>query len=291
MLKFFFLSLLGGLISIPNTSSAVAEEASQICGTAPSLPTTADSSDSLKGQLQGQADLLSKLVGKAELNGEIEAARRTIYQSSDKFFATQKDAYLGYIFCVILMQDKSLSTGEKLNALKQYREALPQHQTESGGNKPALLAQYKSILKQINESINVKNTIVIPAMSEYISDPTVNKWKVVIWGVKKLQAQIDSGILLAMDYDSNFFEESGSLIDFVDFIENETPAIKKIKQKMFRPAILSWAANSQESEQIIETLSPPSISQAIAWNTAFADRAERLKAELVRLIKLLDPDS
>jgi hypothetical protein len=35
--------------------------------------------ESLKGQLAGQADFLSKLVGKAELAGQVDAARTSIY--------------------------------------------------------------------------------------------------------------------------------------------------------------------------------------------------------------------
>ena len=62
-----------------------------ICGAPSSLPTTAQSEESIKGKLQGQADFLSKLVGKAELAGQIDAAKKQIYQSSDKFFAAQKE--------------------------------------------------------------------------------------------------------------------------------------------------------------------------------------------------------
>ena len=94
-----------------------------ICGAPPALPTTTQSEESIKGQLQGQADFLSKLVGKAELAGQIDAARKQLYQSSDKFFAAQKDAYLSYLFCVLITQDKSLSTAEKLKALETYRNS------------------------------------------------------------------------------------------------------------------------------------------------------------------------
>lgn len=101
------------------TQSALAED--QVCGPAPTLPTTAQSVDFLKGQLQGQADLLSKLVGKAELNGQVEAVRNSLYQTSDKFFAAQKDAYLAYIFCVIVMRDQTLSTSDKLAAIDKFK--------------------------------------------------------------------------------------------------------------------------------------------------------------------------
>lgn len=106
-----------GLLCAPE---AVAQDAT-MCGPAPALPSTLQSDETVKGQLQGQADFLSKLVGKAELAGQVEAARRQLYQNSDKFFAAQKDAYLAYIFCVLIFQDKKLDTQEKIKALQIFR--------------------------------------------------------------------------------------------------------------------------------------------------------------------------
>jgi hypothetical protein len=109
------------LLLLPLGRRASAQEAT--CGAPPALPTTTQTEERIKGQLQGQADFLSKLVGKAELAGQIDAARKQLYQSSDKFFAAQKDAYLSYLFCVLITQDTSLSTAEKLKALETYRNS------------------------------------------------------------------------------------------------------------------------------------------------------------------------
>jgi YD repeat-containing protein len=96
---------------------------SQDCGAPPSLPTSIQNDENLKGQLQGQADFLSKLVGKAALSGEIKAAKKEIYQSSDQFFAAQKEAYLAYLFCLIIMKEKTLGPLDKIKALQEYRNA------------------------------------------------------------------------------------------------------------------------------------------------------------------------
>ena len=132
MRRLLIVQLVWAIFWFAAASSASADE--PICGTAPALPTTADSDERIKGQLQGQADFLSKLVGNAELGGQVEAARKTIYQTSDKFFAAQKDAYLAYMFCVIVMQDKSLTTKDKLDAIKQYRGA--QEKSSSNNTTP-----------------------------------------------------------------------------------------------------------------------------------------------------------
>jgi hypothetical protein len=120
MLKPPFAVVLGLVCATAILPPAHADDA--ICGPAPSLPTTANSSESLKGQLQGQAEFLSRLVGKAELGGQVEAARTSIYQTSDSFFAAQKDAYLAYMFCVIVLSDKTLSTQDKLDAINKFKQ-------------------------------------------------------------------------------------------------------------------------------------------------------------------------
>jgi hypothetical protein len=117
----WFFSTVALFLLLPLSKRAGAQEA--ICGAPPSLPTATQNEESIKGQLQGQADFLSKLVGKAELAGQIDAARKQLFQSSDRFFAAQKDAYLSYLFCILIMQDKSLSTPEKLKALETYRNS------------------------------------------------------------------------------------------------------------------------------------------------------------------------
>jgi hypothetical protein len=109
---------------------ARAQETNGLCGPVPALPTALQNDESFKGQLQGQADLLSKLVGKAELSGQVEAARKQLYQNSDKFFAAQKDAYLAYLFCVLITQDKSLDISEKLKALQTFKSSGPLGQSD-----------------------------------------------------------------------------------------------------------------------------------------------------------------
>lgn len=111
------------LLLISFVSPVAAQD--NLCGAVPSLPTSGETSESIKGQLQGQANLLTKYVGNAQLGGQIEAARKTLYQSSDKFFAAQKDAYLAYLFCLALTQDKSLSSLDKIKAISEFSKPAP----------------------------------------------------------------------------------------------------------------------------------------------------------------------
>jgi hypothetical protein len=70
----FFVLTLMSATALP----VLAEEAEQAkCGPIPALHTDPDTEEKIKGQIQGQANFLSKLVGNAQLGGEIETARNT----------------------------------------------------------------------------------------------------------------------------------------------------------------------------------------------------------------------
>src|SRR5579862_7707593 len=102
----------------------------ELCGKPPELPTSKESSESLKGQLQGQAKALLGFVGKADLGGEIQATRKEIFQSSPQFIAAQRDAYLAYVFCVLLVRDKTIPTSEKIRAIQEFKKPPPVSQSD-----------------------------------------------------------------------------------------------------------------------------------------------------------------
>lgn len=121
MLKSIISSASCLLLLMVHTTPARSDDS--MCGLVPALPTTASSTQKLKRELAGQADLLSKLIGKAELGGQIETEINNIYQQSEAFFAAQSDAYLAYMFCSLVMQNNTLSIHDKIDAIRQYRDA------------------------------------------------------------------------------------------------------------------------------------------------------------------------
>jgi len=115
--------------------SNVAWGQQDLCGKPPELPIAQESNESLKGQLQGQAKALLGLVGKADLGGEIQATRRQIFQSSPQFFAAQRDAYLAYIFCVLILEDKTIPTSDKIRAIQEFKKPPPLSQIDGPSKK------------------------------------------------------------------------------------------------------------------------------------------------------------
>jgi hypothetical protein len=110
-------------------SAALAEQ--DVCGPAPQLPTVLQSDDTLKAQLEGEARSLLGAAGKAALGGQIESARKRLYQNSGDFFAAQKDAYLAYVFCQLITKDNSLSTTAKIRAIREFSRPLETGQTSN----------------------------------------------------------------------------------------------------------------------------------------------------------------
>jgi len=160
--------ILGSISLFFSASGSIADEVD--CGPPPAFTMAEKVDESLKGQLAGQADFLSKLVGKAELAGQVDAARTSIYQTSDQAFAAQKDAYLAYMFCKIVMQDKTLSTKDKLDAINQFRQPtqnVRRQQDPERKSKIDRLANYVIEANQIGvDFVNSDNTNAIKSSYE-----------------------------------------------------------------------------------------------------------------------------
>ena len=104
------------LIAAAFCGVANAESFSYLCGDPPPVD-----NPSLKGELDGGANFLSKFIGEAKLKGNIEVKREEIfskYPNADKLVV---DHYMLYQTCVLLMNDESLSTSQKLEELRDMR--------------------------------------------------------------------------------------------------------------------------------------------------------------------------
>lgn len=118
-------SLVGVFVCLCTLMPNSARAQQEICGTPPSFDVRKEEADAIKGDLNGKAQALSKFLGNAELTGRIESERKTLYQTSEGSDANRKDAYLAYLFCMIIMQDKSANMNDKLKALQTFRQPIP----------------------------------------------------------------------------------------------------------------------------------------------------------------------
>jgi hypothetical protein len=120
-----------------------------------------------KGQLTGQANFLWSLVGKSELSGAVEATRKNLYQNSADFFAAQKDAYLAYLFRMIILPDETLSPGDKLKALAAFKSPPP---TASSAPPPPAPAAPVCLPSTIVKTINPPNVSTLDGQDNVVGN-------------------------------------------------------------------------------------------------------------------------
>jgi hypothetical protein len=96
-------------------------QAQPSCGDPPRID-----DQTLKGDLDGKAQFLSRLVGDASLKGHIETARTDIFSKYPNAGATRSDAYLEYMFCSFVLTDSKLSAQEKFRAIQEFRQLAAQ---------------------------------------------------------------------------------------------------------------------------------------------------------------------
>lgn len=101
--------------SILWTNSVMAQGAS-VCGDPPPV-----ANETLKADISGKAQLLSKYVGNAELGGQIQTSRTEIFSKYPDAERSRSNAYFEYQVCVLIMSDKTRSNEEKLHDLEDVR--------------------------------------------------------------------------------------------------------------------------------------------------------------------------
>ncbi|MBY6239942.1 DUF1566 domain-containing protein [Methylosinus sp. Sm6] len=105
------------------TQVAPAFAAHPICGNVPEFTNKSEESNIDKGDLKAAAEALSKKALNIDISGNIDAERKTIYNTSDKNIAAQKDAYFQYMMCVLVMDDKQMATEQKLKLITDMSNA------------------------------------------------------------------------------------------------------------------------------------------------------------------------
>src|SRR5258706_5935173 len=79
--------------------------------------------EQLKGDVEGKAQLFTKLLGQAELKGTVDATKREVYQKHRDIDKSQIDRYMAWVSCQNIMSDRSLNAIEKNRLwIDVYRE-------------------------------------------------------------------------------------------------------------------------------------------------------------------------
>jgi hypothetical protein len=156
--------LLGILFSMLFAPVLHAQDTS-LCGPAPSEAVTKELSEKTKGDLEGKAQAISKLLGSADLGGKIETERKTLYQTSDSSEAIRADRYLFYVTCLLLMKDTTTPLKDKLDALNKLRQPVQ----PAGPSKSELMKQMLANFERSTTSDKIKEELGVPVARTNVS--------------------------------------------------------------------------------------------------------------------------
>lgn len=96
---------------------------------------------------------------------------------------------------------------------------------------------------------------------------------------------------MTVEYDSNFSNETGTLLGFLHLIDgapHEVVRRTKAPQRPFDGAVGTWGGRPSTADEIVETVVLPNIDQAKSWTEALSSKSKLLGIELTRLTKLID---
>jgi len=73
--------------------------------------------ESLKAEINGKAEALFGLVGRADLGGKVESARTDVFSKYPNADKVRAQAYFAYVFCTTVLADPSLSPEQRIRSI------------------------------------------------------------------------------------------------------------------------------------------------------------------------------
>jgi hypothetical protein len=79
--------------------------------------------EQLKGDAEGKAQALTRVLGGLEIKGSVDASRTELYEQHRNLDQHQIDMYFMWVSCQAIMADRTLTTADKLKMWTQVRSA------------------------------------------------------------------------------------------------------------------------------------------------------------------------
>src|SRR6185437_5014881 len=83
------------------------------CGEVPKIQRSVE--QKLKGDVEGKAQLLTKLLGNADVQGTVETSKTELYQQHQDVGRDEIDLYFAWVSCQTIASDRNLSSSDKVN--------------------------------------------------------------------------------------------------------------------------------------------------------------------------------
>jgi hypothetical protein len=93
--------------------SNVAQAQQISCGDMPKIQRSIE--QKLKGDVEGKAQLFTKLLGNADVQGAVETSKTELYQQHQDVGKDEIDLYFAWVSCQTIASDRNLSSTDKVN--------------------------------------------------------------------------------------------------------------------------------------------------------------------------------
>jgi hypothetical protein len=117
--------LAGILLAAPSFLGNFSAVAQNACGNTPN-EVPVETQETLKGDVEGRAQMLTKLLGAAQVKGAIETGRKELYEHHQNLDQHQVDMYFMWVSCQVIMSDKTLPTGDKIKLWNSVKPTFTQ---------------------------------------------------------------------------------------------------------------------------------------------------------------------
>jgi hypothetical protein len=89
--------------------------------------------EQLRGDVEGKAQLLTKMLGSAQIKGTVDASRTELQEEHKNLDQHQIDMYYLWVSCQVIIADKNLSTPDKVKLWADVRLSFPSATEKASG--------------------------------------------------------------------------------------------------------------------------------------------------------------
>jgi hypothetical protein len=111
--------------------------------------------EQLKGDAEGRAQALTRILGGLEIKGSVDASRTELYEQHRNLDQHQIDMYFMWVSCQAIMADRTLTTVDKLMMWTQVRSAFGSSTTGDARptRNPNALYQYGDAVADVQGAV------------------------------------------------------------------------------------------------------------------------------------------
>jgi hypothetical protein len=186
--------------------------------------------DQLKGDVEGKAQVFTRLLGDAQLKGTIDTSRTELYQEHGNLDQHQIDMYFMWVSCQTINADKKLTTSEKIKLWTEVHSAFAGQPPLQLKQPPAASTDRIFISEPVESLMHLGGDNLTSAQRAHLLAPYVGKWTKLSAVVGNVVERSGSTQVIAWSSDGN-----GRLLESLNFVNkpwSESAALLSVGDKL-----------------------------------------------------------